>query len=226
MSLIGLDTEQLAALADANDVKIDKRWKRERIVATLEAAGVEAPAVGDKLSERVALEPVRFIGSIGRIHVRDSKWDSSSGEREFKAGLIVDFLDGEGEPVGGFSREFYPDLDEHEDSLTCSCNGCLADVRDYLSKHRHGKVLAETYFIREAKVNEPQIPVTGWQNINAGDVADLHEKLGFELENAVRYEQSTLNRADVLAALDKRAEQLAPEAVIDADILSAELTVG
>lgn len=217
-----LDTDALAELAANHGVKIDKRWKRDRIIKKLEDAGIEPPELGDGLTDRMRQEPVRFVGGTGRIHVRNARYKQEVGaDRELIPGLVVDFFDINGEPVGGFSREFYPDLPDCEEHMECSCAACLAEVRDYISADRYG--IAEQFYIREADVNEPAMPLPNWSTVNAGDVTDLHGKLGFDLANAVRYELRNANRHDVLAALD--AIDAKADTVQDEDILDAELTV-
>lgn len=219
--LTGMDKEALARLAHDNDVEVDKRWGKDRIIKALEDAGVKAPAKGNKLSDKVKLEPVRFVGTIGSIRVHNARYDDTTGERMLLPGLIVHFTDANGEPVGGLSRSFYPDRDEHEDwNGECDCAKCLADVRDWISADRHG--LVKLHHIREALVNEPTMPMPGWNGIHPSDVVTLHQTLNFDLANAVRYEQANEKRQEILDALDAVA---AEDEVEDTDILSAELEV-
>lgn len=218
-----LDTEKLMELGEKHGVKLDRRWRRERIVAALKDAKVKeprAPVGSEKLSDKVDCEPVRFIGGIGSIRVRNAKYDA---DRMLIPGLVVHFLDGQGEPVGGISREFYPDLPDHEDTEECQCAQCLTAVRDYLTVNRLGRQIAEQYKIVEIGVNDPVQPFGGWGGIAADDIADLHAKIGFDLDNAMRFEKKHYQRADVIAALDACADK--GEEVEAGDILTAEVEV-
>lgn len=271
--------DELAELADENDVKIDRRWKRERIVAALSDAGVVDPdheekfelpeededeefvlpeadeepdfvlpevdeeqveevkkenekspeqrkkRNGPSLSEKVDKEAVQFYGSVGSIRVRDSRFERDGDAGRFlKPGLLVQFFDGAGEPVGGMSRPFYPDNDEHEEREDCDCGECLEAVRKYLKEHRHGKQIAEANKISEVSVNDPTLPTTGWDRISGQDVEFLHQRLGFDVANAMRFEKKHFKRQDVIDALNDIDED--EEKVEDKDILNAEVEVG
>lgn len=226
-----LTKDRLVELAAANNVKVDKRWSRDRIAKDLELAGVEAlTADPGKISTKVDNEPVRFLATTGRIYVRDipppKVTDYGSIERY---GLIVDFGSGHGEEAtlaGGFSREFYPDLDEHDEETNyCSCAHCLADVRDWIARDKFNIVKRDN--IREdTSFNAPSVPLgnaTAWEAVHPDDLASLVAKAGLDIENAIRWEKRNSNRQNIVDKLDELAQSPAePE---PADIATAELEV-
>lgn len=225
-----LTKDELSELAEKNDVRVDKRWARDRIVEALAKAGVDAPKrkTGTALTDKIANEPVRFSSTAGRVRIRDAKQRMTEYGPVEDPGLVVDFGTGHGEEAtltGGLSREFYPDLDDHDDETAyCQCAKCLAEVRDYIALDKHR--ICERFHMIEADLNAPNCPLPSakaWQDIHADDLAALHKQIGFDLENAARYEQRTHKRGAVLSILDELAAD--PEVIEDSDILAAELEV-
>lgn len=226
MSLAHLDIDELAVLAEKHDVKIDKRWKRDRIEQTIADAGITIPAdtAGDDLTDLVDNEPVVFVGSIGSIRPKNRTYDvQPDGSKVEVPGLIVYFKNADGEPVGGFSRQFYPDLPDAGEGEEDDSAVSLALVRDYLKNTKIGRELAVQWKIREAKVNEPTEPINGWHGVHHSGIAQLYKLAPFDLKNAVRYEKANGNRSEVLSELNRLHKS--DDVVADADITTAVITL-
>lgn len=185
----------------------------------------KAAKKGPKLTEKVANEPVVFSATTGRIYVTDGKVDRYGVTLEDP--LIVDFGEGHGEEAhltGGLSRAFRPDAPDcgREGGSYCDCSGCLALVREYIAVDRYG-VCADGH-VREEDTNPPTKPYAGFDTAHVADIEQA-VKLGAidNLQNAVKWEKTHLNRQAILNKLDELAA--APEEPEDADILAAEVVV-
>lgn len=203
--------------------------EEEAVVEVAEEKPV-AKRRGPKLTEKVAVKPVYFSGTTGRVYAHDGKVDRLGAT--IQAPLIVDFGEGVGEEAqltGGLSRPFFPDLDECERidgdgnvGSYCSCKHCLKVVRDYIARDKYG--ICAQFKVREEDPNPPTKPYAGFDTAHPDDIEGA-VKIGAisDLENAVKWEIAHMNRAPILAKLDELAAL--PEEPADVDILAAEVVV-
>lgn len=185
---------------------------------------------GPKLTEKIAVEPVRFSATTGRIYAHDGRVDRHGLVET--APLIVDFGEGHGDEAqltGGLSREFYPDRDECEREegagnigSYCQCKHCLETVREYIAKDRYG--VCAQWHVREADTNPPKKPYAAFDTAHVDDLEGA-VRIGalVDLRNAIRWEQANQNRPAIIAKLDELAQ--APAEPEDGDILAAEVVV-
>lgn len=233
-----LTKKELVDLAATNKVEVDGRWAKDRIIATLTEAGVkpksEDSSGAGELVRRVETAPVRFQAATGRIRIRDARTEITNWGPVKHSGLIVDFTPS-GRPeaiVGGLSREFYPDLDEHDpEDEHCSCAKCLADVRDYIAADKHN--VPSRFNVMETLVDSPLMPMPGWANVQAADIANLVVVGALvggpdndPVLNAARYEMLIGdNRRDVIAELERIADADGDDMPTSTDIIDAEVEV-
>lgn len=237
--LDSLTTKELVELGTKNGVKVDGRWKKDRIVKTLKDAGVKADKdekkVGGKLAEAVATAPVRFQASTGRIRIRDNHTEPTNFGPIQHVGLVVDFTATgrpDAMPSGGISREFYPDLDDHDEGNEyCSCAKCLADVRDYIAADKGG--VCSRANVMESKIDSPVQPTGNWDNASPEDVKTLVRTGALEagpsgdpVVNAVKYEiQVGAKRKPIIDVLEAIAAADAEGEATSEDVLDAEVSL-
>lgn len=216
---------------------MSKKDELAKLTEAVEAEGLmpkpakaKKAAKGPKLTEKVAVEPVYFSGTIGRIYAHDGKVDRLGAV--IQAPLIVDFGEGHGDEAhltGGLSRPFYPDLDECQRvdgdgnvGSYCDCMHCLEVVRDYIERDRYG--ICAQWKVRVEDPNPPKKPFAAFDTAHVDDIENA-VKIGAidDIENAVRWEIRHGNRGNILAKLDELAA--APEEPADEDILAAEVVV-
>lgn len=172
--------------------------------------------------------PVRFTASVGILWVKPSRHEMNpvSGIPTPVPGLRVVFNangDDDAAPVGGVSREFLPTEDSHDaDSENCDCKHCLQAVRDFIVDRRNRDVVAK-HHVREVDPDAGvKLPFAKWDgDLSVDELGDIHKSIGFDLEEALRYERKNLNRAGVI---DKIEELIADGATVSVDdVLAAEV---